>query len=626
MLVGLVPGVARAAPARVPGIDVSKWQLAVDWGAVATTNIRFVIARSTIGDTAGTVLSVDPRYAEYVAGATANGLIVGAYHRANVGRQAGDARREADFFVDLSRIEPGDVLPVLDIEQAHDLSVAELREWVKTWVRRVVARSGVKPMIYTSPYFWRTYLGNATWFANRGYPLWIANWNVRAPDVPAGNWAGRGWTYWQWTSTGSVEGISTDVDRDRFVSGGLLHGTIASLEVAPAAGGTIVGPRIRCGGAWARCERLGNPDTTVALDAVPDPGAIVLRWTGACAGARTAACEAPMLGTSAVSAVFGYPVHVDVGGSGGGFVTSSPAGIDCGDDCDGAFPADTTITLRAAPSSASAFEGWSAACAGSGLTCDVAVTAAARVGATFVSTVSVEEDGPGTRYAWGRARDRLAIGGSFRWERRAGASIAFDVSGRSATLFTVAGPGRGRAQVRVDGRWVDTLDGYARAPQRRSFRFGGLGSGPHELRVIVLGTRRPASTGTAVAIDAVRWAGLTRANPAGRAAWAHTVDAAASGGAYAVTGVAEATARLRFTGTGVSVRLARGPRMGTAEFRVDGELVRVVDLYRPAPAFRTLDLAAGLPDGPHTATVIVLGAHRPASAGSSVGIDRWIVR
>ncbi|HET9671706.1 MAG TPA: GH25 family lysozyme, partial [Actinomycetota bacterium] len=110
-IIWLVPGAAGAAPARVPGIDVSKWQGDVDWEAVAGTDLRFVIARSTIGDwRKQPVLQVDPRYLEYVEGAAANGLVVGAYHRANVDRSDGDARQEADFFLDLSRIEAGDVL------------------------------------------------------------------------------------------------------------------------------------------------------------------------------------------------------------------------------------------------------------------------------------------------------------------------------------------------------------------------------------------------------------------------------------------------------------------------------------------------------------------------------------
>jgi GH25 family lysozyme M1 (1,4-beta-N-acetylmuramidase) len=39
--------------------------------------------------------------------------------------------------------------------------------------------------------------------------------------VPADNWAGRGWTIWQHSKTGSVQGISGDVDLDRYSGTGL---------------------------------------------------------------------------------------------------------------------------------------------------------------------------------------------------------------------------------------------------------------------------------------------------------------------------------------------------------------------------------------------------------------------
>jgi hypothetical protein len=58
---------------------------------------------------------------------------------------------------------------------------------------------------------------------------------------------------------------------------------------------------------------------------------------------------------------------------------------------------------------------------------------------------------------------------------------------------------------------------------------------------------------------------------------------------------------------------------------VDGALVRVVDLYAPAPGFATVPLASGLADGPHTMRIVVLGTHRAASSGHAIAVDRWLV-
>jgi GH25 family lysozyme M1 (1,4-beta-N-acetylmuramidase) len=623
-----IPGTPAIALERVPGIDVSKWQGDVDWAEVASTTVRYVIMRATIGNTASTARSVDPMYFEYLAEATANGLVVGAYHRANVGRADDDATHEANFFVNNAQIAAGDVLPVLDIEETHGLTISEMQDWVREWVQQVFARTGVKPLVYTSPNFWLANMGNTRWFADHGYPLWIAHWGVSAPSVPADDWGGKGWTFWQWTSTGHVAGIAGNVDRDRFDGSSLGRGRIASLEVTPPAGGAIDGARIDCGGGSSTCSRLANPDTVVTLAATPDPGATLLRWTGACGAAGASpTCDVPMLGTKEASAVFGYPVQVERQGSGAGTVTSSPARLDCGTTCSAAFAAGSTVTFTAAADSASTFIGWSGACSGSGPVCSFPVSAPTDVVATFTSVVSVEEDGVSTRSAWGRTADPHAIGGSFRWERRAGASATYDFSGGAVTLFTVSGPAMGKARVRIDGAVAGTFDGFAvTSASGRTHRFEGLGPGPHVLSVEVLGTKRPAARGTRVAVDALRWGGETRSDPpASSVRWATPTDAAASGGAFAVSDARGAFAKLAFTGTGVALRTQRGPGMGKAEVWLDGALLEVIDLYAPVKAFATVPLASELTDGPHTVRIVVLGSHRAASSGNAIVVDRWLV-
>jgi GH25 family lysozyme M1 (1,4-beta-N-acetylmuramidase) len=71
-------------------------------------------------------------------------------------------------------------------------------------------------LIYTSRGFWESYMGDTTKFADDGYTLlWIAHWtNNSQPTLPANDWGGYGWTFWQYTSTGTIPGISGNVDRD----------------------------------------------------------------------------------------------------------------------------------------------------------------------------------------------------------------------------------------------------------------------------------------------------------------------------------------------------------------------------------------------------------------------------
>jgi len=68
-------------------------------------------------------------------------------------------------------------------------------------------------------------------------------------------------------------------------------------------------------------------------------------------------------------------------GVGSGTVTSTPAGIDCGNDCSQSYSAATVVSLQATPAVGSAFAGWSDACTGAGaciltMTSDKSVTAA----------------------------------------------------------------------------------------------------------------------------------------------------------------------------------------------------------------------------------------------------------
>src|SRR5439155_1610703 len=71
--------------------------------------------------------------------------------------------------------------------------------------------------------------------------------------------------------------------------------------------------------------------------------------------------------------------------TGGGTVTSSPAGISCGATCSTSFTTGTVVTLSAAPAAGSTFAGWSGSgCSGTG-NCVVTVNAATSVTATFTA-------------------------------------------------------------------------------------------------------------------------------------------------------------------------------------------------------------------------------------------------
>lgn len=225
-LAGLVAALAAPVPAtaktaaEAPGIDISTYQDVIDWEALGGGHVRFAITRASHG------LQADDMYAVNRQGAEDQGIFFGAYHYAEPKGTTAQAIKQADFFVATAKPRSGDLLPVLDIEQTNGKSPGRLTAWVAAWLHRVKKKTGVKPMIYTSPTFWRVAMDDTKRFARGGFPLWVAHWQTHRPIVPAGNWAGRGWSFWQWTNCRSVRGIEGCVDGDRSFGGNLRKRTI----------------------------------------------------------------------------------------------------------------------------------------------------------------------------------------------------------------------------------------------------------------------------------------------------------------------------------------------------------------------------------------------------------------
>src|SRR5262245_3012941 len=219
-----------SAGTKAVGIDVSRFQGAIDWTAVAGTGVRFAFVQASRGSGADCAVKpdqcgADPYFVTNRASAPAAGIRVGAYHRgfASGGTPAlarADALVEADLFIaQVGSLQVGELIPVLDVETPFiGMTSASLRTWIRAWVKRVRNRLGRKPMIYTNASSWSA-TGNTKEFAKAKYPLWVAEWGVSRPTVPASNWASHGYSVWQYTSSGSVPGINGKVDMDRLGKG-----------------------------------------------------------------------------------------------------------------------------------------------------------------------------------------------------------------------------------------------------------------------------------------------------------------------------------------------------------------------------------------------------------------------
>lgn len=138
-----------------------------------------------------------------------------------------------------------------------------------------------------------------------------------------------------------------------------------------------------CTSASDPCQQTHPQNRSLTFSAVPETGSVFMGWSGACTGTNPT-CTFSMTSDRSLTATFSAmrSLTVSKGGAGSGTVSSAPAGIDCGVDCDHEYLHGTGVTLSAAPDSSSVFSGWSVACTGKGQ-CMVPMTGATSVNASF---------------------------------------------------------------------------------------------------------------------------------------------------------------------------------------------------------------------------------------------------
>jgi len=204
----------------VEGLDVSHFQGDIDWAAVASAAKHFAYIKATDGTS-----YTDPRYTRHYADSGSAGLLRGAYHFFRHGMPGAD---QASHFLNVANPRRGDLPPALDLEDPPaGQSVGDYLTQAAAWVSAVgAAIGGQAPMIYCSPSFWSDTLGGPDRFGSK--PLWVAHYTTHDPTVPS-PWSR--FTFWQYTDSGSVSGISAKADLDRF------HGSMDDLNALVLTGG-----------------------------------------------------------------------------------------------------------------------------------------------------------------------------------------------------------------------------------------------------------------------------------------------------------------------------------------------------------------------------------------------------
>ena len=191
------------------GIDVSKYQPSINWSSVKSSGVDYVIIRCGYRGSSTGVLVEDPYFKSHIKGAKAAGLKVGVYFFTTAVTEA-EAVEEASMCAYLCNGYGLDMPIFMDCESSprpgyNGMSASQRTAIIKAFCN-TIRSAGYSAGVYA----------NKTWFSSyinagelSGYKIWLAQYNAAGPT-----YSGR-YDIWQYTSKGSVNGISGYVDMNR---------------------------------------------------------------------------------------------------------------------------------------------------------------------------------------------------------------------------------------------------------------------------------------------------------------------------------------------------------------------------------------------------------------------------
>jgi len=189
----------------VLGIDVSKWNGSIDWNAVKNSGVSYVIIRCGYRGSSTGALIEDPKFVSNIKGAKAAGLKVGVYFFSQAVNEV-EAVEEASMALNLVSGYGLEYPIFLDVEASNgrgDTIDAATRTAVCRAFCATIQNSGYRAGVYA----------NTTWFTTKinagnltDYKIWLAQY-ASAPTYTATRY-----DMWQYTSKGSVSGVSGGVD------------------------------------------------------------------------------------------------------------------------------------------------------------------------------------------------------------------------------------------------------------------------------------------------------------------------------------------------------------------------------------------------------------------------------
>jgi GH25 family lysozyme M1 (1,4-beta-N-acetylmuramidase) len=177
--------------------DISKWQGTIDWSK-ASKELDLAIIRVQYGSS-----TIDSKYKEYVSGAKKYNVPFGHYAYAKF-VSVNDAIQEAkDFW---ARSDKSAQFHVVDVEEITTTNPSDLVPATQAFIDYLHSQGAKKVGLYSGDYFYKS---NGLSKVKADF-LWIARYGSN--NGSSGTKPTTACDLWQYTSTGSVSGISGYVD------------------------------------------------------------------------------------------------------------------------------------------------------------------------------------------------------------------------------------------------------------------------------------------------------------------------------------------------------------------------------------------------------------------------------
>jgi len=154
---------------------------------------RYLYIKVTDGD-----VWEDPEWQNIYRIAKRIGFKVGPYHYFHPTK---NGIRQAAWFYNCAMDQTWDCPPALDVEEPNVIETVPSKPIygarVKACLQEIEELFGKRPIVYTSAYKWNTYVD--VYVPN---DLWVAHYTTRPEPLLPRTWqSGRGWTFWQYTTT-----------------------------------------------------------------------------------------------------------------------------------------------------------------------------------------------------------------------------------------------------------------------------------------------------------------------------------------------------------------------------------------------------------------------------------------